>query len=1348
MDIPPPVFEIPTGRYGRPKLISRRMGLAAEDEDANGGSGNWALLGYDYQVDVSVWLALDLMVASRLAIEMTLEHVSEEDVEADVEEFEPGPVTDDVRMRAGYRLIVQAKRRTGNAWTEARYLSLLRHGVRRTSALRRLADDPTARYLLVTSAALNDPVRALGVRSAGSWPPAQRVPEGIAAAGAGIAGRLAVVGGQDDERLVRDMKELLLERFQVPRSRWEEALDVLRRAAWARMRGEAGGVWTREEVERVVVAHEGYMVAGAERDDYVRPTNWGDLSAALDTRNAIIIVGQSGSGKTATAGALWRDRKAAIPDLRHVHITHGPEQLQDDRTLPPVFYEIEDPWGRFRFEPDSRPWNDRLADALLGARHDRIVVATSRADVAEASGALDTVERWRMPLDAQNYGLRERQALYRNLSRDLAPEILAVAHEHEAAVLRQLELPLEIRKFFDALPGLDRTELDRNAAAAIASAVERAHRDAIERTVAEQIEARAAVRPAAILWALIKPHGRLSAEVLRSLEDSIVDADPTLEDAIGSLVNGLLAARNLRQSADGSLGYYHGKVEAGIETALAAHPQAVRRTLANLVNVLLARDDDAGTDWGVATAADIMRLSRRIPNATPTLVRASQDRIDRLVEGRLDAAGRELGQATAFAAEVGSARSGPSEFARWLGHRPDPGFPGLTHWGRPQRDEAWHQRMRADPAVAMLAARFVRTVLPTDNTDYEDRFAADLAEVAGDLGGAFVDAALASAHYGYIANDDAIAAGALADLDVFEPVVDAAVEALTPTPADLERAERDHLLIYNEEVSEDYAEHLSTNDDGMTAQTYLDAFVERLRSERGHAAITGHRHFVRLRRIWLRLIGKPDGEVGPDEIDTAVATAWRTEDERELWSLLTARWADRHGDLLAKRVTEGSTNVGIRLAALDCLVEHIPDAMQGVADRLAAAGDPQRLAELASDLGHRSARRGHDGRDRSERAAALVDTLPHVWRELARAEAAIVEGKTAALSGEAQAALAAIPDPPEDVRATRLALATQLGIDAGDDVRWMLANTEDHDHALAAIDLAALRGMEPELHMALHHRYAKVAARALTARASPLAAPLPPEVLALSKRSSSPVRLALLAQLAAKPHPDHLATLVALTTDEWQRWSPHHADDDAFPVARSAVDAITALDFVPVEVLAGFVATAQTTGDLGLMSRMLSCAVRHGGQELQTEVVAISRTGPKVAVARAAAEAIFAEEKHVPDAVIGAITVRMAMRLPAPIAGSHVATLGLRAPRERVDTLAAALAESEDRRVFLAILAIARCEVDPGEGASVAALLPAGHPARRRAIGEEIAISREMLIDLGDASAVKEALDWLGPDAA
>jgi hypothetical protein len=61
------------------------------DERAAGGSGRHSIAGYEYQIDVSVWLALDLVLANRLTHELILEPASEEDIEAELAADEPGP---------------------------------------------------------------------------------------------------------------------------------------------------------------------------------------------------------------------------------------------------------------------------------------------------------------------------------------------------------------------------------------------------------------------------------------------------------------------------------------------------------------------------------------------------------------------------------------------------------------------------------------------------------------------------------------------------------------------------------------------------------------------------------------------------------------------------------------------------------------------------------------------------------------------------------------------------------------------------------------------------------------------------------------------------------------------------------------------------------------------------------------------------------------------------------------------------------------------------------------------------------------------------------------------------------
>lgn len=287
--------------------------------------------------------------------------------------------------------------------------------------------------------------------------------------------------------------------------------------------------------------------------------------------------------------------------------------------------------------------------------------------------------------------------------------------------------------------------------------------------------------------------------------------------------------------------------------------------------------------------------------------------------------------------------------------------------------------------------------------------------------------------------------------------------------------------------------------------------------------------------------------------------------------------------------------------------------------------------------------------------------------------------------------------------------------------------------------------MAAEIECALDHRFAHVAAKALTAIANQHAAPLPHSLLDRAHRGSSPVRKALLAQLKAKPHPDHLPTLVLLSSDEWSPWARRENDDAHYPVARHAIAAITALDAVPDDLLGKFVARAKETEDLRLMGMLLGCVIRHGDQARQSEVLEMSRRGKRIVVGQSAAFALACKHHDLTPNTIAGVTVRMVLRLPASIAINHALTIGLVGEIATVDALAEALATSDDRRIFVALLALGLRDRAAEKAHDVAAMLPEGHPARAWAAGEEIVIEKAMLIDLGDAAAVKEAYSWMKP---
>jgi len=259
-------------------------------------SGTVSFRGYVYQLDVSVWAALVLMFERNLAASLEIEPATEEDLESEID-GQPGAAIEGVELEA-YRLVIQCKLRTTGPWKVGDLSRLVSHGVRREKVKDRLRDR-RVRYVLVTSADLDGVVRPLDVPSLADWPPVGAMPAELAnELPPDAGGRFAVLARMDPERVDFRTDTLLTVSFRVPRGLLASCRDALRKEVFRRMQGEAGGRWTREDIERTIRDHKGYVGPAPELDDYVRPDNWRELKQALAVRHAVVIAGPSGSGKS------------------------------------------------------------------------------------------------------------------------------------------------------------------------------------------------------------------------------------------------------------------------------------------------------------------------------------------------------------------------------------------------------------------------------------------------------------------------------------------------------------------------------------------------------------------------------------------------------------------------------------------------------------------------------------------------------------------------------------------------------------------------------------------------------------------------------------------------------------------------------------------------------------------------------------------------------------------------------------------------------------------------------------------------------------------------------------------
>jgi len=142
------------------------------------GGAKAALDGYEYQLGVSVVVALRWMLITKSASRITLEPANEEDLEADLEPATPGRVQPSANVADGYKLIVQVKLRNSGPWSIADFDALLKRGTTRRPAKHHL-DDPGTRYLLITSADATGAARDLLVQGLEEWPQEQAFPPSL-----------------------------------------------------------------------------------------------------------------------------------------------------------------------------------------------------------------------------------------------------------------------------------------------------------------------------------------------------------------------------------------------------------------------------------------------------------------------------------------------------------------------------------------------------------------------------------------------------------------------------------------------------------------------------------------------------------------------------------------------------------------------------------------------------------------------------------------------------------------------------------------------------------------------------------------------------------------------------------------------------------------------------------------------------------------------------------------------------------------------------------------------------------------------------------------------------------------
>lgn len=1306
-------------------------------------SGTVSFRGYVYQLDVSVWAALFLMLERNLAAFLEIEPATEEDLESEID-GEPGAAIEGVELEA-YRLVIQCKLRTTGPWKVRDLSRLVSHGVRRQKVKDRLRDR-RVRYVLVTSADLDGIVRPLDVPSLTEWPPVGAMPAELAnELPPDAGGRFAVLARMDPERVDFRTDTLLMVSFRVPRGLLASCRDALRKEVFRRMQGEAGGRWTREDIERTIRDHKGYVGTAPELDDYVQPDNWRELKQALAVRHAVVIAGPSGSGKSTAAKALIAELRDETPGLNVEYIGAGPEKILSYQGSLPVVFEVEDAWGRFELEPKARAWTHAIGEVLRRARHDFKIIITTRADVLLESHD-KTPKKWFVTLDEASYSYEQRVAMFEGCAEKLPRALQEKVIRFRSNVVEQLTTPLYMQRYFDVVAEGPKDE--EHDQIFVNRCIAEAEQISIEASLLAKIRDREDCRWATVVWALFKTGPQQSTEALRSVQVGLTKRDLAFEDGLERFARFLVASHDLRER-DGLLAYHHPRVELGLQQALLEAPGVAGRTLRYMVETFVeldARQPDTGQ---AEKAARVARAARRLGKLDLELRPETQRHLDSWLRARVLEGGPDFEDDLSLAAEVGSNELAAAELARWLTEKADTRYMFLEEWAPREMSDEWYGRISSDPATKPICEMFIRRMLPRLNGSYTMQFPEELTRLADGLANAFCDAALMLTDDAYNSNAEVIARGALADLERFGAVVEAAVGY------EMKLRERDDdgfwLAVQNGEYADEAADHYAEDrgGDGYCAGVMLDEYATHLRKALGWHALRDHSYAAALRRYWVRAAYRDRDNAPVAEEWTALMTAlYDSIDERLLWDAPEGTWPAIISQHLLARIRNGSPDAALRREASVALTRFLAAEIPAVVQELEKSAHEPRILELVLDVQSAYEHLADDAGQRAIEVVANSASAP-----LAELVLAVLDpAGSNSLDTHALELLNTIDAGANStLRVAQARLLARGGLPVtGLLKRVLIARGDDSEDEIAAIKRAMELAGELQEHslveIGLDHRFADVREVTLNIMAGRSTGALPTVLLSLATDRGSRVRQALMTLLDARRDATHTDALLRIAADTWSARVDHYGDDSVCPIARQAAKVLSAPPLLSDECIPRIAEIVKSSSDAVVRETLLHALVVNGSEEARRRVERATLKGGNFRLALAAAKALVNALGKVDFVLSADLSAQILMQRPPVIAVRLAALAGAWAAEEHLLALADNLSRNTSKRVLLVPMWFGANRCGREAAAVVEKLLPRalmGH--LRRALTGESRAARDALDDLGDVRTVTRVRELLEP---
>ena len=856
------------------------------DNEHSGGSP--ALRGYDYQRDVSVWAALQLLLPDGpgpAATELVIEPVSLEDLEVALAAPDDEP-TPGLQAEGRTRLTIQVKYRDTDSWSAAQLRKLVedraKQGTRgpepRERAKAQLLRAPSLRYLLITNQGVDADLAPIRVGSLTAHPAAGALPAGMALTPTektALAGRFAVLPSLVPGLLDAQIRELLAARGHVPSRGIDLAVERLRRAVEDRMRGLAAAL-TRAGVESIVRVAGGLPLADRELAEYRPPLALETAEQRLESDHAVLLVGPPGYGKSLTARWLVHQLRNEVPAFGVVDAGEGIAAVERALDTPGrSVIHLDDPWGNAGLSGEAQAWAAALPKLLWRATADKVFVITSRSDIYRwALGARPEPiwDRIGCVLDADSYPDETRWDILLGKVRREGGWREDLVTRHRGSILRGLKSPLALDRFAQLLG-----RCPSPAAANVDGLIEDAQVESIRRVVEEQVKGwPEGVRHATVLWAMLRGARGITPEQLRRLQLQLEEdggpGDLDLEAFVEHFQPG-----TFELGPDIRLGA-HSKVIEALEELVMLHRASARGMLDRTARALddLRRQDPAF----VPLLLGLVEATDAVAGSGVQLSSSARALVDPLVLEEFLAAGeREVESTLSRLIQLASDALPAARLARYLDRGEVDGEGERRHWmwKAPEITAEEIAAIQSDPASARVAAAWVTFLLPDARLYYD---AEALLAWLAPFGFAPEEAFLGACErmldiLAFFHNETTVVEGALAGSEPPVGRVFALIEEMD------ERIERRQRLQGHEgnpwQAELDFTHQLHLQDrfeeEHAIVRDAAEGYVRARRRREGFAWIAEHARPDLILPAWAAAIEHGDPDPTPEELDAFFTAA-------------------------------------------------------------------------------------------------------------------------------------------------------------------------------------------------------------------------------------------------------------------------------------------------------------------------------------------------------------------------------------------------------------------------------------------------------------------------------------------